>query len=71
MARVDRKYQVWKGGFHPKQVFNDEVMWQKLEYIHNNPVKRGYVEKQEEWRYSSVHDYLGKVGPVPVTLFNG
>jgi len=69
--RKDRRYQLWKNGYHPKQVFNDEVMWQKLEYTHNNPVKRGYVEKPEQWRYSSVHDYLGKAGPVSVTLFGG
>ena len=69
--RKDRRYQLWKNGYHPKQVFNDEVMWQKLEYIHNNPVKRGYVERPEQWRYSSLHDYLGKAGPVPVTLFGG
>ena len=28
-------------------------MRQKLEYIHNNPVKRGYVDDPTHWRYSS------------------
>lgn len=67
--KADRNYQLWQGGFHPKQIFSDEVMIQKIEYIHNNPVKRGYVDKQEDWRYSSARDYAGLKGPVPVTLF--
>jgi hypothetical protein len=30
---------------------------QKLEYIHNNPVDAGIVEKAEEYIYSSARDY--------------
>jgi len=29
-------------------------MRQKLDYIHYNPVKRGYVDQPEHWRYSRV-----------------
>jgi putative transposase len=29
-----------------------------LNYVHNNPVKHGYVEKWQDWPYSSVHWYL-------------
>lgn len=34
-------------------------MQQKLDYIHQNPVKRGYVDKPEHWRNSSARNYLG------------
>ena len=34
-------------------------MHQKIEYIHHNPVKRGYVDLAEYWRYSSARNYLG------------
>ena len=27
------------------------MMWQKLEYIHNNPVVRGFVDDPTHWRY--------------------
>ena len=67
--KTDRNYQLWQGGFHPKQIFSDKVMVQKIEYIHNNPVKRGYVDKPEDWKYSSARDYAGLKGPVPVKLF--
>ena len=41
-------------------------MWQKLEYMHFNPVKRGYVALPEHWRYSSASNYLGLGGVFPV-----
>lgn len=38
------------------------MMREKIEYIHHNPVKRGYIEEAEHWRYSSAKDYAGKDG---------
>jgi hypothetical protein len=32
------------------------MMLQKLEYIHLNPVKRGYVDETVHWRYSSARN---------------
>jgi hypothetical protein len=57
--KSDRPYQLWQEGSHPKQITTDEVMEQKLEYIHANPVRRGYVDRPEHWRYSSARNYLG------------
>ena len=37
-------------------------MFRKINYIHQNPVKRGYIEEAEHWRYSSVKDYMGIEG---------
>ncbi|KAA3612302.1 MAG: transposase [Calditrichaeota bacterium] len=36
--------------------------WTTFNYIHNNPVKHGYVKKWQEWPCSSVHYYLEKYG---------
>ena len=57
-------YQVWQEGFHPQAVFTDEVMQQKLDYLHANPVRRGMVASPEHWRYSSAHEWLGGALPV-------
>jgi REP element-mobilizing transposase RayT len=42
------------------------MMEKTMEYIHINPVKRGYVEAPEQWRYSSARDYAGERGLVEV-----
>ena len=39
-------------------MMSDAIMEQKLEYLHNNPVKRGLVASPEHWRYSSAHKWL-------------
>jgi hypothetical protein len=59
-------HQVWQEGSSPRQIRGPEIMLQKLEYIHQNPVKRGYVEDALHWRYSSARDYAGKPGLVEV-----
>jgi putative transposase len=53
------EYQVWQEGSHPQVIADDAMMRQKLEYLHNNPVKRGWVTAPEHWRYSSAHEWLG------------
>jgi len=60
--KTDRDYQVWEEGSHPQQIQSDEMMRQKIEYIHNNPVKRGYVDDAVHWRYSSARNYAGQEG---------
>jgi len=51
------RYQVWQEGSHPQLIQGDEMLRQKIRYIHNNPVRRGYVELPEHWRYSSARTY--------------
>ena len=46
-------FQVWQEGFHPQMISSVEMLNQKVEYIHYNPVKRGFVNKPEHWKYSS------------------
>lgn len=60
--KTDSDYQFWEEGSHPQQISGEEMMRQKLEYIHNNPVKRGYVNEPWHWRSSSAADYEGKHG---------
>ncbi|MEO6638378.1 MAG: transposase [Ginsengibacter sp.] len=50
-------YQFWRQDNEPKIIYTPEFARQKLEYIHNNPVDAGIVEKAEEYVYSSARDY--------------
>ena len=64
----DRTYQLWQEGCHPEWIQSDEMMRQKIEYIHLNPVKRGYVDKAEHWRYSSARNYAGQGGLLDINV---
>jgi len=64
--RTDRTYQVWQEGVHPELIQGQEMMRQKIEYIHANPVSRGYVDDPTHWRYSSARNYNGEPGLLEV-----
>jgi len=60
--KQDRTYQVWQEGSHPEMIISDEMLNQKLEYMHFNQVRRGYVNEPAHWRYSSAANYAGMPG---------
>ena len=62
--KSESRHQVWQEGSFPKEIDTDEMLAQKIDYIHNNPVKRGLIAGPEHWRYSSAHEWL--VGSEPV-----
>ncbi len=64
--KTDQTHQLWQEGSHPEQIQNEEMMWQKLEYIHNNPLRRGYVDEPTHWRYSSARNYAGQPGLIDI-----
>jgi len=64
-------YQVWQEGFHPQLLQDDEMFGQKMEYIHWNPVKSGYVETPEDWQYSSARNYAGMERVLDIDQWEG
>lgn len=66
-----RKYQFWQSGNYPTALWSAEVIWQKIHYIHRNPVKAGWVEYAPHYLYSSAANYAGENGLMPVTLYAG
>lgn len=65
--KLDQDFQLWQEGHHPEAITSEEMMWQKLAYIHDNPVKRGYVNDPLHWRYSSARNYARQPGLIEVT----
>ena len=68
--KTGQRYQVWQEGFHPQLITSKAMLQQKLDYIHQNPVKRGYGDAPAHWRYSSYRNYLGEPGLLEVTLLD-
>jgi putative transposase len=62
------KYKVWKDGFHPIELSNREILEQKLNYIHENPVIEEIVINEEDYKYSSAINYAGGMGQLDIIL---
>lgn len=53
-------YKFWQAGSHAIEVCSPEFTWDKVNYIHNNPVVEGWVRSPEDWKYSSAGSYAGE-----------
>jgi putative transposase len=51
------KHQFWQQENRPIECYSADFTVQKLTYIHNNPVKAGFVNKAEDYVYSSAGSY--------------
>ena len=58
MLYEDQKRKFWMKRFDDEVIRNQNMFLVKLNYIHNNPVKSGLVEKPEDYKYSSARNYL-------------
>ena len=70
-GRNDKKiknFRFWQEGTDIQEVFLNDYFEQKMEYIHNNPVKGEIVNAPYEYRYSSAIDYAGGKGLLPVVV---
>jgi putative transposase len=47
----------WQARYYDFNVHTGKKRIEKLRYMHRNPVKRGLVEKPEEWPWSSFRHY--------------
>jgi REP element-mobilizing transposase RayT len=51
--------KVWKERFRCVALDKEDAVLEKLNYMHNNPVKRELVERPEDWKWSSAGFYNG------------
>jgi REP element-mobilizing transposase RayT len=54
----DRKYQVWERNSLSIPIWSRSVMYQKLAYIHENPVRAGLCKLETDYLYSSARFYF-------------
>ena len=66
LHKIDREFQLWQEGISPRLIKDEKMMIEKINYIHQNPVKRGFVDRPEHWRYSSARDYNGEKGLIDI-----
>ncbi len=52
----------WQDHNKPIELYSNNVIQQKIDYIHFNPVEAGFVDLPEAYLYSSARDYAGQKG---------
>ena len=51
--KKDYQNQIWQRENYPELIVTEKFLNEKIRYIYNNPVKKEYVAKVEDWVYSS------------------
>ncbi len=63
----NKDWQLWQQHNKPIEILNGDMFYQKLNYIHKNPVETGIVEKEEEYLYSSARDFYDRKGLIELS----
>jgi putative transposase len=67
VAKQSREQPFWQPRYYDFNVYTERKRIEKLKYMHRNPVRRGLVDRPEDWPWSSFRHYLtGEDGPVEV-----
>ena len=61
-------YHFWQEGNHIEEIYTQEFLWQKINYIHQNPVRAEIVTRAEDYLYSSAINYAGEKGLLNVEV---
>ncbi len=63
-------FQFWEQDNHPIILDSSEKALQRLNYLHNNPVKAGFVSDPKHWLWSSAIDYANGKGMLEIRLLD-
>ncbi len=66
----NKNYQFWQQGNHPIFLDRHNLIQQKIDYIHQNPVKAGWLLSPEDYFYSSAAWYRNETGPLEVEIYS-
>jgi putative transposase len=67
VAKQSRERPFWQPRYYDFNVYTERKRIEKLKYMHRNPVKRGLVERPEDWPWSSFRHYsTGEDGRVEI-----
>ncbi|HZL08385.1 MAG TPA: transposase [Prolixibacteraceae bacterium] len=61
-------FKVWQDGNDAQEIHTTAFLDEKMNYIHNNPVKAELVGRPEDYLYSSARDYAGEKGLVEMMM---
>ena len=59
LLKKDGHIWFWEEGYHGEEIYTEAFLKTKINYIHQNPVRAGIVEKEEEYINSSCGEFYG------------
>jgi REP element-mobilizing transposase RayT len=63
-------YQIWTHENHAVECYSPKFTWQRINYIHENPVRAGIVDVAENYVYSSAINYANGTGLIPICILH-
>lgn len=57
-----KEFQFWRHDNKPIELWSNKVIWEKISYVHNNPIEAGLVYRAQDYVYSSALDYADEKG---------
>ena len=66
--KQNQDLQFWTHENHAIELFSKNIFESKFNYIHENPVKAGWVEEPHHYLYSSARNYGGMNGLIVVDM---
>nr|MBI1229989.1 transposase [Cytophagales bacterium] len=68
LLKKDGSTWFWEAGYHGEEIFTPTFLKNKIDYIHQNPVRAGIVEQEEEYLNSSCGEFYGiRKSPIELT----
>lgn len=62
----NKEFKIWTNNNHPEEIVSQDFLMTKLNYIHENPVRAGWVYKAEDYLYSSASNYVNGKGLIEI-----
>jgi putative transposase len=59
-TKKNNEHQVWQESFKALPLWSNWMIWQKINYIHSNPIRAGLVKSTPDYRWSSFHSFYNQ-----------
>lgn len=68
--KKNQSYKVWQNGYHAEHIYSNTFIKQKMDYIHNNPVKDKIVALPEDYYFCSARNYADLENDLDIVLLD-
>ncbi len=52
---LNRSGKLWQDSLYDHAIRNEQSLFEHIEYMANNPVRKGFVERPEDWPFKKIN----------------